>query len=425
MPAAQPTLTLRGVLGYVEEHCTAPVTGKVGLELEWLTFATDGSDRRLTIDELRDAVRSTSTEAGLLPSGSRLTFEPGGQLEISTAPQPSVAAACDVAAGDSAAVKAAAAGAGIALIGLGADPVRPNERVVDEPRYAAMEAFFDGDNGHGRTMMCGTASVQVNVDAGRGDEADRRWDRIHALLPVLAGAFASSPLLLGRPTGWKSARLATWDAMDATRTAAAWRAGAGLVESWAAYALGARVMLVRGEDGRCRPVPDRRTFGEWLARGGPHGWPTLDDLAYHLTTLFPPVRPKGWLEIRILDALPEPWWTAAAGVAVALMDDDEAAAVADEASGATAGLLPDAIRGGLDHPALATAATACVDAAVDGLERMGAAAVASMVDAFADRYTRRGRCPADDALDEWARTGWPADATSLVRGAGTATGDGR
>ena len=47
------------------------------------------------------------------------------------------------------------------------------------------------------------------------------------------------------------------------------------------------------------------TFAEWIEDGHELGWPTLDDLDYHLTTLFPPVRPRGWLELRMIDALPD------------------------------------------------------------------------------------------------------------------------
>ena len=67
------------------------------------------------------------------------------------------------------------------------------------------------------------------------------------------------------------------------------------------------------------------TFAEWVSGSTPHGRPTYDDLAYHLTTLFPPVRPQGWLELRTVDALPDVHWPVAVAVTSALVEDDRAA----------------------------------------------------------------------------------------------------
>ena len=82
-------------------------------------------------------------------------------------------------------------------------------------------------------------------------------------------------------------------------------------------------MFVRADEHRCvvpaRPLP----FARWIHEGHELGWPTLDDFAYHLTTLFPPVRPRGWLELRVVDALPDAWWPVAVAVTTALLDDAE------------------------------------------------------------------------------------------------------
>ena len=115
-------------------------------------------------------------------------------------------------------------------------------------------------------------------------------------------------------TAWKSARLANWWRIDPTRTRPAWQPGGGGRRGWLDYALDARVMLVRTADG-FRPMPGPLTFGRWVAEGHDDvGHPTIDDLDYHLTTLFPPVRLRGWLELRYLDAVPGPWWQVATAV---------------------------------------------------------------------------------------------------------------
>ena len=123
--------------------------------------------------------------------------------------------------------------------------------MLDLPRYAAMEAFFDRGGPWGRQMMCATASVQVCLDAG--DDCDGptgyrwRWRLLHAIGPVLVAAFANSPLRDGRPTGWESSRQQVWTRMDPGRTRPPPLAGdADLPAAWAAYALDAQVMCVRG-----------------------------------------------------------------------------------------------------------------------------------------------------------------------------------
>ena len=106
------------------------------------------------------------------------------------------------------------------------------------------------------------------------------------------------------------------------------------------------------------------SFEQWIVDGHALGWPTLDDLAYHVTTLFPPVRPRGWLELRMIDALPEQWWPVAVAVTVALLDDPlaaEWATVGDRAR--VRDRWSTAARDALHDPALGDAARWCFDAA--------------------------------------------------------------
>ncbi len=142
-----------------------------------------------------------------------------------------------------------------------------------------------------------------------------------------------------------------------------------------------------------------------MEEGHELGYPTVEDFAYHLTTLFPPVRPRGWFELRMIDALPSPWWRVAVAVTTALLDDEEAsdtaAAIIDEGR-----RLRGAASHGLAHPELARHARGCFEAALSALPRLGAdvttiAATAS----FFERFVARGRCPADDLLDGWRTDG--------------------
>ena len=133
----------------------------------------------------------------------------------------------------------------------------------------------------------------------------------------------------GAPTGWRSTRLAVWQPIDPrrTRSAAALRRRRRVGVD--------RVRARRSGDDDPRPTtttvsPSTRPmpFARWIHDGHELGWPTLDDLEYHLTTLFPPVRPRGWLELRMIDALPDEWWPVAVAVTTALLDDPEAADLA-------------------------------------------------------------------------------------------------
>jgi glutamate--cysteine ligase len=152
-------------------------------------------------------------------------------------------------------------------------------------------------------------------------------------------------------------------------------------------------MLVRRTLDDYEPVLRPFPFSAWIEHGHPAGFPTVDDLDYHLTTLFPPVRPRGWLEVRYLDALPDPWWQAAGIVVSTLLIDAAAGAAAAKAAAGTKSLWPEAARCGLGHPRLAVAAQGCFEAALAAADDPDGIAAA-----YFDRYVARGRTPADDML---------------------------
>jgi len=411
MPSPQQRLRVADIRDTLRDRCFSPESPRrVGVELELLTLARHDQAARVDPRGLADAVAA----AGTPPGGSTVTFEPGGQLEVSSPPCVGVADACAVAQTDVAWARAAADRVGIDLVGLGADPLRPPLRVADTPRYAAMEAYFDTDGPAGRRMMANTASIQVNIGVGpTADDVARQWRLVHRLAPTLAAAFANSPLLEGRPTGFHSARLATWFALDRSRAAPVDGNRPGPL-AWADYVLDARVMLIRprGADG-AEPAPfvaldSPLTFAQWVNEGHELGWPTADDLDYHLSTLFPPVRPRGWLELRMIDALPDPWWQVPVAVASALLADPEGGDAADRTvtSCGAVDRWVDAARTGLGHPALAASARGCFDAALESLDRLDPGGpLTDLVAGYSERWVGRGRTPADDRLDAWADSG--------------------
>jgi len=414
VPAQRRHLTVDTLRRHIEQRCLPPSDrGLVGVEIELLTYPVADPRRRPPVAPLRAIAERTR-----LPSGSRITLEPGGQVEISTPPRRGLGHALPAAAADLAAVTAALRRAGLEPVARGLDPLRAPRRILDQPRYAAMEAFFDVEGFAGRTMMCSTASVQVNVETGRSADLTDRWRLAHALGPVLVAMFAHSPVPGGGGCGPRSARQQVWSVMDPSRTGPVHRpAGAGWAspgrspaEEWLTYALRARVMMIRVTPDRFVAVDgplgaELLTFAAWMQRGHELGWPTLEDFEYHLTTLFPPVRPRGWLELRMIDSLPDPWWRVAAAVTTALLEDGDAGAAALEAVSAPpvgAGVAEhwrSAARHGLADPALRSAAGAVFLAALEGMGRLGTDAVTTTAaEAFHERFVARGRCPADDPV---------------------------
>ncbi|WP_046471278.1 ergothioneine biosynthesis glutamate--cysteine ligase EgtA [Allosalinactinospora lopnorensis] len=393
-------LTESDVHDYVNGICfkTGP-PGRVGVETEWLVTDRHRPNLPVPLNRLSALV----DEAGPPPNGSVVTFEPGGQLELSSPPLPGPASAYSALATDLAHIEKHLNDAGLRLDGRGLDPHRTPVRQLSLPRYAAMERYFDAGGGpSGRAMMCSTASLQICLDIG-ADRADvgRRWRLVHRLGPVLLAAFANSPLWRGRPTGWRSTRWAVWAAIDSSRTRPA--AAEDPVTAWTRYALAARLMAVPRADGPWIVNPGL-AFGAWLA-GGHTPRLTPGDLEYHLSTLFPPVRPRGWLELRMIDAPAGPWWPVPLAVAAALVDDPAAAqaatAATDRLCGGTGpgrGLWLTAARDALTDPALAACARACFAAASEALAGMGAARLVPMVDAYRERFVEQGRCPADEEL---------------------------
>jgi glutamate--cysteine ligase len=135
-------------------------------------------------------------------------------------------------------------------------------------------------------------------------------------------------------------------------------------------AMEAPVICVRG-DGPSWAAPPGLTFPAWIAEPGRVGRrPTFDDLDYHLSTLFPPVRPKGYLEIRYLDAQPGSGWVTPFALLAALMARPSSIDRVLELTGASAGRWFEAARDGLGDPLLRAAARTVVQLGADCLDHL-------------------------------------------------------
>jgi glutamate--cysteine ligase len=400
------------VAQYIGTECLrdGPV-GKVGLEIEAHCFDLADPMRRAGWDELTEVIDTVPP----LPGGSMITVEPGGAVELSGPPYDDAVAAIAAMSADRTVLREAFARCGFGLVLLGADPLRPAERVNPGARYRAMERFFEAsDTGAaGAAMMTSTASVQVNVDAGPRDQWASRVRLAHALGPTMIAISANSPLLGGEFSGWRSTRQRVWSQLDSARCGPILGAsGDDPANDWSRYALKAPVMLVHTPD--AVPMTDWVPFADWadgttLLDGRR---PTEADVDYHLTTLFPPVRPRGFLEIRYLDSVPDDVWPAIVFTLVTLLDDPVAADIAAEATESVATAWDRAARLGLGDHRLQEAAVRCVEAAAQR-------APDGLADAMAGLLTQveLGRCPADDFSDLVVDRGVDAAVSLVAQGA--------
>jgi ergothioneine biosynthesis glutamate--cysteine ligase EgtA len=363
--------------------------GAVGLELETHLVDLAAVAERVSWHRVSAAVPTLRGLRGR----SAVTLEPGGQVEFSGPPARDVAAAIAAVRQDVQTARLALAERRLGLAHLGADPLRPPRRVNPRPRYQAMQRHFEatGQGSAGVAMMCSTAAVQVNLQAGPAASWRARVGLAHRLGPTLIAIAACSPWLAGRDAGWRSARQRVWSDLDARRCRPL-LGRADPAEEWTRYALRAPVMFVQAGEDDAIPVRATVAFGDWLSGAARLGGrpPTMADLRTHLTTLFPPVRLRGFLEIRYLDMSPPRWWPALVALTAVLMDDPVAADAAADAIEGTDRRWIEAARDGLADPILGRAARRCLGIAADRVAPELAPAVADLAE-----LVHSGRCPGD------------------------------
>ena len=387
--------------------------GRVGLEVEAHCIDLADPVRRPVWDELTAVI----AEVPDLPGGSLVTVEPGGAVELSGPPMDGPLQAITAMSADRAVLRSAFAEAGLGLVLLGADPLRPARRVNPGDRYRAMEQFFAASQtgAAGAAMMTSTASVQVNLEAGPQADWAARVRLAHALGPTMVAIAANSPLLGGKFTGWRSSRQWVWSQLDSARCGPILGVnGEDPASDWARYAMKAPVMLVHPTpEIDAVPVTNWVPFADWADGRVLLGdrRPTHADLDYHLTTLFPPVRPRRFLEIRYLDSVPDAVWPAVVFTLTTLLDDPVAADIAAEATEPVATAWDRAAQMGLGDRRLHEAANRCVQIAA---ERVPAELEESMQRLV--RSVEKGCCPADDFSDRVVKNGIATAVSELAQG---------
>jgi glutamate--cysteine ligase len=313
---------------YVGDDAPVPYEGPRGIGA-----LLAGMQARLGWDPIEDdgALIGLFDPAG----GGAISLEPGGQFELSGAPQSSVHEVADELAAHLTAAHEIAGALGIGFLSLGMSPkwTLADTPVMPKSRYRIMTRYMPEVGTRGLDMMYRTATVQANLDFSSEADMVAKLRVGLALQPVITALFANSPFTEGRLNGFLSARSEIWRHTDAARSGMlpfAFEAGMGF-ERYVDYALDVPMYFVkRGSvyhdvagasfrdllDGRLAALPGERA--------------RVSDWANHLSTIFPEVRLKRYLEMRGADVGSPDRIAALSALMVGLYYDSEALADAGE-----------------------------------------------------------------------------------------------
>ena len=317
--------------------------------------------------------------------GGSVSLEPGGQLELSGAPLSNLHQTCAETGRHLRHMRAVSSALGVGMLGIGFQPKWRRDDISWMPkgRYQIMQNHMPKVGTMGLDMMLRSCTVQVNLDYA--DEADmrRKFRTSLALQPIATALFANSPFKDGKPSGWLSGRAHVWTDTDNARCgvpSCVFDPHFGY-EQWIDYILDVPMyFLHRGED---YVDVAGKSFRDYLAgtlagfEGEP---PQMADFEDHITTAFPEVRLKQYLEMRGADsgswanicALPAYW--------VGLLYCDEALAEiddlvrdigSDDVMAARLSVAKDGLRGKLGSHDVAKFAKKTIDIASKGLRNRG------------------------------------------------------
>jgi len=242
-------------------------------------------------------------------SGASITLEPGGQLELSGALLDNIHETCDEVNNHLDQIRAVSEPLGIAFLGMGFQPKWRLEDMewMPKARYRIMREYMKKVGTLGHDMMTRTCTVQVNVDFASESDMVRKFRTSLALQPIATALFANSPFTDGKPNGYQSYRSHVWEDTDPDRTGMlpfVFDDGMGF-ERYTEYMLDVPMYFVH-RGGRYVDAAGQ-SFRDFL-RGElpalPGELPTLQDWEDHLTTAFPEVRLKRYMEMRGADGGP-------------------------------------------------------------------------------------------------------------------------
>ncbi len=333
------------LVAYLEAGCKPRDQWRIGTEHEKFAFLTDTLepvpyDGQRSIKALLEGLQhrfgwtpiiEKGNIIGLVEpeTGGSVSLEPGGQFELSGAPLKTVFETCMEVHEHLAQVREVGDGLGIGFLGLGFSPLwtRDETPVMPKGRYRIMREYMGKKGKLGRDMMLRSCTVQVNLDFSSEADMVKKMRVSLALQPVATALFAASPFTEGKPNGYLSFRSEIWRDTDPDRTGMlpfAFEEGFGFGR-YVDYALDVPMYFVY-RDGTYHDVSGEsfRAFMQGKLPQLPGVRPTLQDWGDHLTTIFPEVRLKRYMEMRGADSGQWRRLCALPGLWVGLLYDDAA-----------------------------------------------------------------------------------------------------
>lgn len=347
-----PISSVQELTDYLAEGCKPKEKFRIGTEHEKFAFFRDGNRPvpyfgEASISALLKGMQEKLGWEPIMdgdniiglgePSGmGAISIEPGGQFELSGAPLENLHETCQESNQHLATLREIAEPMGIRFLGVGGSPLWTYDETPQMPksRYAIMTNYMPKVGTKGLDMMYRTCTIQVNLDFSSEEDMRRKMRVSMKLQPLATALFASSPFTEGKPNGLLSWRGDIWRDTDNQRSGVlpfTFKPDFGF-KDYVEWALDVPMYFIV-RDGKYRDCTDI-TFRQFMAgalKGVIADWePNLGDWTNHLSTLFPDVRLKRFLEMRGADGGPWRRICALPAFWVGLLYDDDALAAADQ-----------------------------------------------------------------------------------------------
>ncbi|MGE5515530.1 MAG: glutamate--cysteine ligase [Bacteroidota bacterium] len=322
-PSGEPITSRRQLVEYLESGNKPADQWRIGTEHEKFAYTQDDLrplpyEGQRGIKAMLEGLRLFGWQpvfeggniiALLAADGASVTLEPGGQLELSGSPLDSIHQTCCETYEHLKQVKQVAAKLGIGFLGMGFQPkwARADIPWMPKGRYKIMREYMPKRGSKGLDMMLRTCTVQVNLDYASEADMVKKFRVSLALQPLATALFACSPFIEGKPSGLLSSRSDVWTDTDPDRCGMlpfVFEDGMGF-ERYVDYMLDVPMYFVY-RDGQYIDASGQ-SFRDFMAGklpALPGERPTLGDWSDHLTTAFPEVRLKKYLEMRGADGGP-------------------------------------------------------------------------------------------------------------------------
>lgn len=334
------------LIEYIAQGCRPKDQWRIGTEHEKFAFRL--SDRkRADYNDIRNILTRLCAEfewepimegeniIGAKMQGQSVTLEPGGQLELSGAPLKTLHETCQETQTHLYQMKKIASEFGITFLGLGFDPITTmsDAPMMPKARYEIMKAYMPTKGSLGRHMMFRSCTIQVNLDYDSEEDMVKKARTSLALQPVATALFANSPLMEGKLNGFQSYRRRVWDDVDPDRCGyLPWIFDEDFgFEKYVDYALNVPMYFVY-RNGKYLDVSGQsfKDFMKGDLEAIPGEIATMQDWEDHLTTIFPEIRLKRFLEMRGADGGPWNMICALPAFWVGLLYDEQALAEAHD-----------------------------------------------------------------------------------------------